>query len=402
MTPSRSTASGRELRQHSEVPRAASRARTFQLHVNYRSTPQIVAFLAASIRHNRSGFPKDLVSARGDGLCPVVAATADVHEEADLVCQLILEARDQDVPLGQMAVLYRNHYDSIVLQGSLVRRGIPYSVRSGLRFFEQAHIKDVLAYLRVVQNPRDEASWRRILLLLPGIGPAKAADVFQQIGQAADPLAAIAAAGTMAVVPSRSRGFFAAFVNDLRKIQATDPEHEPAAAILAVLRGGYPATLQQKYDRSANRLADLEQFAVLAGRYDSLERLLTELLLAGDVYGMDNLAATEPEDVLVLSTVHQAKGLEWSHVFVIGLTDESFPHRRAVDEPGGEEEERRIFYVAVSRAMNELYLSYPSTITRGGYGPLVFTQPSRFLTEIDQKLFERAEVKDEFDLFDNR
>ncbi len=150
---------------------------------------------------------------------------------------MILEARDQDVPLGRMAVLYRNHYDSIVLQGSLVRRGIPYSVRSGLRFFEQAHIKDVLAYLRVVQNPRDEASWRRILLLLPGIGPAKAADVFQQIGQAADPLAALAAASTMAVVPPRSRGFFAAFVNDLKQIQATDPEHEPAAAILAVLRG---------------------------------------------------------------------------------------------------------------------------------------------------------------------
>ena len=207
-----------------KFPERHSGSRRFQLDVNYRSTPQIVAFTAASIRHNRLGFPKELVSARGDGLRPVVAATADVYEEADLVCQQILEARDKDVPLGQMAILYRNHYDSVVLQGELVTRGIPYTVRSGLRFFEQAHIKDVLAYLRVVQNPRDEASWRRILLLLPGIGPAKAAAIYQQLGQSADPLATLAAAGTMAAVPPKSKGFFAAFVNDLRQIHATDPD----------------------------------------------------------------------------------------------------------------------------------------------------------------------------------
>ncbi len=374
-------------------------SRSFQLHINYRSTPQIVALTAASIRHNRTGFPKELVSARGDGLCPVVAATADVYEEADLVCQQILEARDKNVPLGQMAVLYRNHYDSVVLQGELVTRGIPYTVRSGLRFFEQAHIKDVLAFLRVVHNPRDEASWRRVLLLLPGIGPAKAAAVYQRVGESADPLKVLGAAETMAAVPSRSKGFFAAFVSDLRQIQASDPDEHPAAAIQAVLKGGYPATLRQKYDRADNRLADLEQFAVLAARYDSLERLLAELLLAGDVYGMDSVAGAEPKEVLVLSTVHQAKGLEWSHVFVIRLIEDSFPHRRAIDEPEGEEEERRIFYVAVSRTMNELTLTYPSTVTRGGYGPMVFTKPSRFLTEIDEGLFERAEVDHELDLF---
>ena len=179
----------------------------------------------------------------------------------------------------------------------------------------------------------------------------------------------------MASVPAKSRGFFAAFVGDIQRIQTTDPERHPAAAIQAMLKGGYPATLQQKYDHPENRLADLEQFAVLAAKYESLERLLAELLLAGDVYGMDSVAAGEPQDLLVLSTVHQAKGLEWSHVFVIRLIEESFPHRRALEEPGGEEEERRIFYVAVSRAMNELTLTYPSTITRGGYGPMVFTTP---------------------------
>jgi DNA helicase-2/ATP-dependent DNA helicase PcrA len=371
-------------------------ARTFQLDINYRSTPQIVAFTAESIKHNKTGFPKALVSARGDGLKPVVVPTADVYEEADVVCQQVLEARDRDVPLGKMAVLYRNHYDSIVLQGELVTRGIPYSVRSGLRFFEQAHIKDVLAYLRVVLNPRDEASWRRILLLLPGIGPISAAAIYQRVGAAGEPMEALASAETMAKVPARSRGFFAALVADIRGIRKADPERHPDEAIRAVLEGGYPATLKQKYDHPENRLADLEQFAVLAAKYESLERLLAELLLAGDVYGMDTVAAGEPQDLLVLSTVHQAKGLEWSHVFVIRLVEENFPHRRALDEPGGEEEERRIFYVAVSRAMNELTLTYPATISRGTYGPTIFANPSRFLAEIPDEHYERADVEHEF------
>jgi DNA helicase-2/ATP-dependent DNA helicase PcrA len=384
-----------------KFPQRHPECRSYHLGINYRSTPQIVALTAASIGHNRTGFPKALVSARADGLRPLVAATADVYEESELVCQQILEARDKEVPLGRIAVLYRNHHDSVVLQGDLVRRGIPYTVRSGLRFFEQAHIKDVLAHLRVVLNPRDEASWRRVLLLLPGIGPARAAALYQQLARSTDPLATLGSAEAMAAIPARSKGFFAAFVSDIRKIVVTDAEHHAAAAIQAILGGGYPAIVRQKYDRAENRIADIEQFAVLAAKYESLERLLAELLLAGDVYGMDAMAASEPSDVLVLSTVHQAKGLEWSSVFVIRLIEESFPHRRAVDEPDGEDEERRIFYVAVSRAMNELFLTYPSTITRGGYGPITFTMPSRFLNELDESLFERVELDHELDLLEH-
>ena len=155
--------------------------RIFQLDVNYRSTPQIVALTQASIARNTVGFPKELDSARPDGLLPLVVATSDAYEEAALICQQFLEGRERGVELGQMAVLYRNHHDSILLQGELLARAIPYTVRSGLRFFEQAHIKDVLAHLRIVLNPRDEASWRRLLLLLPGIGAAKAAAIIRQI-----------------------------------------------------------------------------------------------------------------------------------------------------------------------------------------------------------------------------
>ncbi|MDG3002729.1 ATP-dependent helicase [Paludisphaera mucosa] len=383
-----------------KFPERHAGSRIFRLDVNYRSTPQIVALTQASIARNQSGFPKELVSARPDGLKPVVVAVADVYEEAALVCQQILETRDRGIPLAEMAVLYRNHYDSVVLQGELLARNIPYNVRSGIRFFEQAHVKDVLAFLRVVLNPRDEASWRRLLLLLPGIGPAKAGAVYQRLAAGGDPFSAVAAAETMATVPPKSRGLFAAFVNDLNLIRATDPENRPAAAIQAVLAGGYPATVRQRYDKPDNRIKDVEQFAVLAAKYESLERLVADLMLAGDLYGVESSGGEEPQDLLVLSSVHQAKGLEWSHVFVIRLVDDGFPNRRAVDEPGGEEEERRIFYVAVSRAKNELMLSYPSTVSRGGYGPTTFSTPSRFITEVDPELYERAELEHEFDVLD--
>ena len=368
-------------------------AQVHYLDVNYRSTPQIVAFTRASIAHNASGFKKDLVSARPDGTLPLVVATVDAYEEAALICQQVLEEREKGLALGQMAVLYRNHHDGILLQGELLARGIPYTIRSGLRFFEQAHIKDVLAHLRIVVNPRDEASWRRLLLLLPGIGPATAAAIFQYISGSAQPLEALESAEAMALVPGKSKGFFAGFVSDLQKLRATDPEHEPAAAVAAILKGGYPATVRLLYERPDNRIADIEQFALLAAKYDSLERLIADLLLAGDVYGMDSADELEPADVLVLSTVHQAKGLEWSHVFVPRLIEDSFPHRRSLDEPGGVDEERRIFYVAVTRAKNELTLTYPLTIALGGRGPNVFTQPSRFLTEIDAGLLERGAIE---------
>ncbi len=199
--------------------------------------------------------------------------------------------------------------------------------------------------------------------------------------------------GRWRLCPAKSKGLFAGFVHDLKQLRAADPEHCPAAAVGAILKGGYPATVTLKYDRPDNRIADIEQFALLAAKYDSLDRLIADLLLAGDVYGMDSAAEDEPGEMLVLSTIHQAKGLEWSHVFVPRLIEESFPHRRALEEPGGEDEERRIFYVAMTRAMNELTLCYPITIELGGRGPTVLTKPSRFFTEIDQGLLERAEIE---------
>jgi ATP-dependent DNA helicase UvrD/PcrA len=372
--------------------------RLFHLDVNYRSTPEIVAFIRASIARNLSGFPKALVSARRAGMLPLVVATADPYEEADFLCQQILEYCEQGIDLGKMAVLYRNHHDSILLQAQLVTRKIPYQVRSGLRFFEQAHIKDVLSYLRIIVNPRDEAAWRRLLLLLPGIGPAKATAIWNRLNSSPEARKILATAETKAIVPSKSKGLFAAFVADMHKIEATDPENHPAAAIAAIMEGGYPETVRTRYERPDNRLADIEQLAVLAARYDRLDSLISDLLLAGDLYGLDSVTADKPDETLILSTIHQAKGLEWSRVFIPRLIEDSFPSHRALNEPLGEDEERRIFYVGVSRARDEITLTYPLTVLRGGRGSSVLTIPSRFLTEIDTELYETAQIEPEIAL----
>jgi DNA helicase-2/ATP-dependent DNA helicase PcrA len=381
-----------------KFPERNPAARVYHLDINYRSTPEIVALTNAVLERSTSGFPRRLVSARPRGALPVVAPTGDSYEEAELICQLILEAREQGIPLNRQAVLYRNHHDSILLQGELVARGIPYSVRSGLRFFEQAHIKDVLAYLRVQTNPLDEAAWRRLLLLLPGIGPAKGAAIFEAIQRTAAPLEAVESAAVMKLVPARGRGLFAGFVADLRRLKASRPESNPAGAIQAILQGGYPAMVRSRYERPENRIADIEQMALLAGRYDSLERLVSDLLLAGDVYGVDTLETNDPEEILVMSTVHQAKGLEWPRVYIPRLVDDSFPHARALDEPGGEDEERRIFYVAISRAMDELFLTYPLMTIGRGRGSSYVSTPSRFLTELDPALYETVGVETDVDL----
>jgi DNA helicase-2/ATP-dependent DNA helicase PcrA len=373
-------------------------ARLFRLEVNYRSTPEIVAITNASIAHNVSGFPKAVVSARSSGVLPATIACQDAHEEAEVICQMIVDAHEQGVPFHRQAVLYRNHHDSILLQGQLVTSGVTYTVRSGLRFFEQAHIKDVLAYLRMVSNPRDEPAWRRLLLLLEGIGPAKAAAIWAHLAASNDPLAEIATAATMAIAPPKAKGFLAGFVADLAKLRDSKPEDNPSAGINAVLQGGYPATVRTLYERPDNRIADIEQLSLLAARYDSLDRLISDLLLAGDVYGMDSVEPGEGSDTLVLSTIHQAKGLEWSRVYLPRLIEESFPSRRTLEEDDGEDEERRIFYVAISRAMDELTLTYPLTISYPGRGGNAFAIPSRFITEIDASLYEQVGVETDLDI----
>ena len=365
----------------------------FKLEANYRSTPEILEFTNASILHNQRQYRKTLTAQRSRGSLPVVLPVNDVYQEAAFVAERILQLRDEGIPLVDIAVLYRAHAHSSMLQAELIKRNIPYEVRSGVRFFEQAHIKDVVAFLKVLDNPFDEIAWRRLWLMLPRIGNATAAKLWDAIRQAANPLEAAVTPSLCASLPSSAQPGFKRFQQDLRALRATAEDQQPHALVLSIFETAYPDVLKAKYDAYQSRLQDLQQLAVFARSYRTLRSLLSELVLLGELYGQDvNGAGSSDTERLVLSSVHQAKGLEWRVVFLIRMCDGDFPADIALREPDGEEEERRIFYVASTRAKDELYITHP-LIDMGLRGDgQILLQPSRFLREIRFTLYEQGEI----------
>ncbi len=367
----------------------------FKLEVNYRSTPEILEFTNASIKHNQLQFRKTLVAQRTHGSLPVVLPVNDVYQEAAFVAERILQLRDEGIPLQEMAVLYRAHAHSSIVQAELIKRNIPYEVRSGVRFFEQAHIKDIVAFLKVLDNPFDEVAWRRLWLMLPRIGNVTAAKLWEAMAHAANPLDAVLEASLLTKVPSGAQPHAKRFQQDLRSLRSILEDRPPSDLIHGVLETAYPEYLRAKYEGFQSRLEDIQQLAVFARSYRSLRSLLTELVLLGELYGQEvGGGGAVDNERLVLSSVHQAKGLEWQVVFLIRMCEGEFPSDMALREESGEEEERRIFYVATTRAKDELYISHPliNTGLRGDNQLLL--QPSRFLREIRFTLYEQAQVEE--------
>jgi DNA helicase II / ATP-dependent DNA helicase PcrA len=370
-------------------------AKTFRLTRNYRSTPEILALANASIAHNQRQFPKELAASREGGPMPAVVALPDIPDQARFVGQRLLEWHDEGEKLQDLAVLYRAHYQALELQIELVRRGIPYEIRSGTRFFEQRHVKDVLAFLRVVVNPKDELSWKRALKLFPRVGERSAAAVWEAIGGKPDPLEAFhkldAAGGAF------GRGGEAAlrpFRALLSRLDGPAMRSSPSEAIRSVVEDVYRDYARAKFPNGNARLDDLEQFAQFAQTYDSLPAFLEEVTLFNELSGEDVVAGEPDDDRVVLSSIHQAKGLEWSRVIVMGLSEGRFPSYRSVGTEEGLEEERRLFYVAVTRAKNEIALVYPM-LARDRYGVDVILEPSRFLAELPEAVFERWTIERE-------
>ncbi|MDP3704221.1 MAG: ATP-dependent helicase [Candidatus Omnitrophota bacterium] len=367
----------------------------FKLEANYRSTPEILEFTNASIAHNQHQHRKTLTAQRTRGSLPVVLPVNDVYQEATFVAERILQLRDEGIALADMAVLYRAHSHSSMLQAELIKRNIPYDVRSGVRFFEQAHIKDVVAYLKILDNASDEIAWRRLWLMLPRIGNATAARLWEAIAPAKDPLEEAMSRSLCATLPPAAQPHFKRFQKDLRALRAVREDRDPMGLVHAVLETAYPEYLRAKYEAFASRLDDIRQLGVFAQSYRTLRSLLSELVLLGELYGQEVAAGGSREtERLILSSVHQAKGLEWRVVFIIRMCDGDFPSDMALRETGGEEEERRIFYVASTRAKDELYLTHP-LIDMGLRGEgQVLLQPSRFLREIRFTLYEQAAIEE--------
>jgi len=360
---------------------------TFRLETNYRSLPPILALANASIVHNPHQFPKQLRPVRSGGEPPVVCAAPSPESQAAFVAQQILEFLDAGVPLAEIAVLYRNHAHSLELEVELARRNIPYEVRSGLRFFEQRHVKDVLAHLRFVGNPRDEVAFARMAKLRPRLGQRLVARVWQELAGASEPLAALGR------LDGKALGLPGAAANSIKQIAALIERLEklrsrPGEMIREVVAGGYRDYVRAQLDNASARLDDLEQLALFADGYDGLDAFLDEVTLMNELSGEDVVDEPGERERVTLSTVHQAKGLEWRVVFVIWLAEGRFPSSRAEDI----EEERRLFYVACTRAKDELLLCYP-LVARDRYRVDVITEPSRFLSELPDQATQRWQVQ---------
>jgi len=382
-----------------KFPERYPEAKVYKIETNYRSTPEILNVANAAILPNTDQFEKHLAPARKSGTKPAFVTCNDAMEQAAFVAQRVLELREEGVDLNKMAVLYRSHFHALELQLELTRRNIPFSITSGIRFFEQAHIKDATAYLKLVSNARDELSFKRLVQLLPGVG-GKGADKLWQTyssrvaGQSASVRPVASALQTCAAaVPKKTAVAWAQFVATISQLEAEDVRQSASKMIRLVIQAGYDDYLKENYANYRSRLEDLEQLAAFSTQFSSVEDFLTQLALLTNLEAEDEQPARDDDEMLRLSTIHQAKGLEFDVVFLIMLCDGLFPSARSLETTEGEEEERRLMYVAITRARNELYLSYPLIRTMAGKGSDFMQHPSRFLEDIPSDLLDKWELR---------
>lgn len=381
-------------------PDRFEKVQVYKIETNYRSVPEILDLSNSAIRANTRQFHKTLRSSRAPGSAPpALVPVEDPTMQARFVGQRIQELHEEGVELSEMAVLYRAHHQSLEIQMELTSLGIPFQVTSGLRFFEQAHVKDVAAFIRLVVNRKDEVSFRRMVMLLPGIG-GKGADKLWAAwlktgwGNEEEPPSKFSEELLKFSVPKKAQPFWEQLAYVLDELVVKSGFAKPAAMIYSVLEGLYDEVLQNTFENYEQRRADIEQLMDYAETFDDIEEFLAQLALMGSVDGepTGKKQEVDPEQV-TLSSIHQAKGLEYKVVFVIWLTDGMFPNGRVIEsyDEALMEEERRLFYVAITRAKDELYLVYPQMNPRSYSGDIV-QRPSRFLDDCPSEMMEQWRV----------
>jgi len=370
-----------------KFPERYAGAQTYRIETNYRSVPGILDVANAAIRGNVRQFEKNLRAWRKAGGRPALVELPTNNDQASYVAQQILELNRQGLEFREMAVLYRAHFHSMEIQLELTRRGIPFEVTSGLRFFEQAHVKDVAAFLKFALNPSDETAFRRMVRLLPGVGEKTADSLWSVVKAGAESAAPFGDVLRMAKPPARAAKVWEQLAATLDEIA---PERKPIApdlAIETVMEAVYEDYMKAEFANFENRREDLRTLGGYARQFSSLEEFLAQIALLTNVDGTGARDDTDTDRV-VLSSVHQAKGLEWRAVFVIWLTEGMFPGSRSLEKPDSLEEERRLFYVAITRGRDHLHLCYPLIRLNSGYGE-PFQRRSRFLAEIPAHLMDK-------------
>jgi DNA helicase-2/ATP-dependent DNA helicase PcrA len=371
-----------------------------RIETNYRSTPEILNLANGVLLAQPKGrhFDKELRASRGHSHKPFLVQTMDEREQADFVLKRLRSlTEDEGVSMSDIAVLYRSHFVALEVQLALSRAGVPYQITSGVKFFERQHIRDLVALIQFVFNPRNESAWTRIAILLPKVGEKGAHKIYQAALEHAqllqrDFLDVLSTDDVRSKVARDARDDWENFCVSLRQVAEAMRSQSPAAAIDLAIDGWYGDYLKGAFADYAERLDELKALVGFAQRFEAMDDLLAQIVLLNGETSDRNV---EPDaEAVRLTTVHQAKGLEYAVVFVIGLADGMFPGRRSI-EAGDVEEERRLFYVAVTRARDELYLCFPKVNTRGGPGGMM-NSPSRFLQELPQDLYEPLRIKRSF------
>jgi DNA helicase-2/ATP-dependent DNA helicase PcrA len=374
-----------------QFPERFKDARIFKLETNYRSTPEILGLANDSLKNNEKQFYKELKAVNESLEKPALVEVKDLYAQASFIAQRILEMREEGLELKDIAVLFRAHYQSAELQMELVKRNIPYIVRGGIRFFEQAHIKDVLSYMKIVVNPTDEISWMRALTLCPGIGPGYATKIFEIFRKGNKDLESFLKSDLSGSIGKKAKSGYNRFLRIMRAITGKAGSEVPGEMINLILEAGYENHILASYENAKDRVDDIHELVNFSHDYKSLQDFLSDITLRENFRGETVLGEREEDECLVISTIHQAKGLEWDAVMIIGLCEGQFPHPKALRESFEIEEERRLFYVAGTRARKYLYLIHPATRYDYQMGTVV-SRRSRFLEELDSGDYEVWEV----------
>ncbi len=409
-----------------DFPEQFAGTRVVTLEQNYRSTRPILAASNAVMEQAAERYTKELWSDRASGGPPVLLTCMDEQQQCEAVCERVLAHLEEGIPLMRQAVLFRAGHHSDMLEVELSRRNIPFHKYGGLKFIEAAHIKDMLAFLRILENPTDELSWFRLLLLLDGIGPKTAQRIMRDLGVRQQPPTPAGENGgrTIALksalrrfiekaprVPAAAREQIAQLRETLatcsgRKVDSADdaddaPTAVPLASQIERIRAFYEPVFERLYDNATMRLRDIEQLEAIAAGYRSRGRFVTDLTLdpptsTSDLAGPPQL----DEDYLILSTIHSAKGCEWDVVNIIHAADGMIPSDMAVGDEAGVDEERRLFYVAMTRAKDHLHVYFPLRYyhTKHRMGDAhSYAQLTRFISPSALRLFDQQSAATEID-----
>ena len=351
-----------------------------KLEENYRSTQRILDVANRVLKQAGEKFEKELYTVKEEGDMPGLVKAANMNDQSRFLTQMILNLREQGHELNEIACLFRNGRDSFDLEVMLNKKNIPYIKYGGQKFTEAAHVKDVLAHLRVLVNPKDTISWNRVLMLIDGIGPKTAEDLFSWAQTGGNPYRPDQSPNASDKYLAQLKALGNLF-SELKKLDGSVTEQ------LQAVVDYYEKFCKKRFDDHPKRMKDLETFVDISGTYKSLEKMIEEIALDPiEATAIDTETTEKDEPPLILSTIHSAKGLEWHTVFLIQCLDGILPSGYAIEDEEQMDEEIRLLYVAVTRAKEQLFITYPA-LFQSRYGDY-FTNPSRFIEDIEKDYLE--------------